>query len=80
MSKLFKVWIYKELVSQQVMNSPEVKKLLEETAAAIAVRAGEGYSYKVKSGYKRAHATVFPETPEAIRDNAENNTLLRALK
>jgi hypothetical protein len=49
-------------------------------ATRLARTAGEGYVAKLSGKPKRrAHASVFPNEKGAIRDNARNNTLIRAI-
>ena len=47
---------------------------------AIGKRAGTGYSVSVFTGVNRVNASVLTETPEAMRENLENNTLLKAVR
>lgn len=48
-------------------------------AQRIANAAGAGYEVSPRTGKKRHRASVITESYEAAKDNAENNTLLRAL-
>ena len=64
---------------RELLRSEEMQALLEEHAAAIAGRCGAGYSYDGHMTGGRAVASAYAETPEAIQDNLDNNTLLRAL-
>ena len=63
-----------------LMKSAEMKAVLAREAEKVKNRAGDGYGYEVKTGQKRAYANIYPDTPEAVNDNYENNTLLKALK
>ena len=65
---------------REMLKSPEMQALLLERANEIAARAGEGYTTDVFAGKTRANASVFANTPEAIRDNLDNDTLLKALR
>lgn len=65
---------------REMLQSPEMQSLLLERANEIAARAGEGYTTDVFVGKTRANASVFANTEEAMRDNMENNTLLKALR
>lgn len=51
--------------------------VLEEVAAQVATAAGAEYSTYV--GQSRANVSVVADTDEAIQDNLDNNTLLKAL-
>jgi len=71
-----------ELNSQGVrdlLRSQEVKADLEHRAAAIAARAGEGMEHDSRVGRARAHASVWTETPEAMRAEAQDRALTRAI-
>ena len=63
---------------REMLQSPEAESLVMEYATAIQSRAGDGYEASVIIGKYRARASVFAATPEARRDNYENNTLLKA--
>lgn len=57
---------------------PEVKKALKSRASRIAANAGDGYEARESTGRtRRARAVVVTATPEAMRDNSRNQTLLR---
>lgn len=71
------------------LNSDGVRELLQgpammaeclAQAQAIAGRAGGGYTVSTYTGATRVNASVMAETPEAIRDNLKNNTLLKAVR
>lgn len=63
-----------------VLKNETLREILEREADNRKARAGEGYETESKIGNTRALAMVYPETPEAKRDNSENNTLLRVMK
>lgn len=60
---------------------PAVMEHLHTEAEDMAARAGEGYetSIGVTGGRVRGRAQVVTATPEAMRDNAQNHTLMRVL-
>ncbi len=64
---------------RELLRSDEMQELLGEQAAEIAGRCGAGYSSDTYLTGGRAVASAFAESPEAIRDNLDNNTLLRSL-
>ncbi len=64
---------------RELLRSEEMQKLLEEQAEAVAGRCGAGYEHDTYLTGGRAVASAFTATPEAKRDNLENNTLLRGL-
>ena len=49
-------------------------------AQAIANRAGTGYTVSTYTGRSRVNASVGATSEEALRDNYENNTLLKAVR
>lgn len=65
---------------RELLQSPEIAAICQGQARAIAGRAGDGYSVTVYTGATRVNASVMTETPEAMRDNLKNNTLLKAVK
>lgn len=78
MAKKWKVWVEPSAV-YEVMNSAEVKAVLEDEANKIQARAGEGYEVTVQNGTKRASARVRAATPKAYYSNLKHNTLLKAM-
>lgn len=62
-----------------MMQSGEVVSLCERYARNVQSRCGPGYEVTTFVGKTRANASVHASTPEARRDNLENNTLLKAL-
>ena len=65
---------------RELLQSPEAMNVCMEYANRIQSRcpAGLGYETSVIVGKFRARASVFASTPEARRDNYQNNTLLKA--
>lgn len=63
-----------------MMKSEGMQKVLEKKASEIKNRCGEGYEQDIYVGRNRANAMVRAETYEAKKDNAENNTLLKAVR
>ena len=64
---------------QELLKSNEMHAILTEYAANVAQQAGAGYTFAVHEFHDRAGANVYPDTPEASRDNYENNTLLKVI-
>lgn len=62
----------------QLMQSPEMRSIIEAEASGIQGRAGEGYD--VRYGRDRVTAFVETGTAEAAQDNLDNNTLLKAVR
>lgn len=63
----------------ELMKSEEMQQVLDEKGAQVAAAAGEGYEHRTYPINWIAVSTVSAETREAVKDNLENNTLLRAL-
>jgi len=61
-----------------LLQSPEALNVVKDYAYEIQSRAGDGYEVTYMVGKNRANASVAAMTPEARRDNYENNTLLKA--
>lgn len=65
---------------EEIRRSPEVECVLQREVDSIAGRVGPGgYAHGVSSGRSRSRGYVVTTDYEAIRDNAKNHTLLRAL-
>ena len=64
----------------ELMKSAEMVGVLNEFALSVANRAGDGYGVSNIMSGDRAKTFVSAETDEAIEDNSENNTLLKALQ
>ena len=65
---------------EEVLKAEYMRRAVDEVAKQIQARAGDGYVASSTIGRKRALAMVYTDTPEAMRDNNQNNTLLKALK
>ena len=80
MSKPVKFWLDMDAFSEAVLKSEGMVKILQQEADTRKARAGEGYESSVSIGRRMAFAMVYTDTPEAMRDNSDNNTLLKVLK
>lgn len=65
---------------REMLKSQGVHSAIREKAQQIANNCGEGYAASSTVGRERALAAVYAETPEAKRDNLENNTILKAVR
>ena len=63
----------------ELMKSPEMQKILDDKGEQAARAAGTDYDKRTHLGDYTAITNVYPTTKEAAIDNAENNTLLKAL-
>ena len=65
---------------RELMKSAEMTAGLRSIVSGIAAGCGGGYSHDMKIMGTRAIASAFTDTAEAMKDNSENNTILRNLK
>ena len=65
---------------RQLLRSEDLGEKLERLAEEISGRCGEGYEHDRKLMPTRVIASVYTGTPEAKKDNLQNNTILRSLK
>lgn len=64
---------------KQIMQSAEMKAVLEETAQHIANSAEGDYKVDTMTGRTRANAEVSCGSVSTYYDNLKNNTLLKAM-
>ena len=64
----------------ELRKSPEMQAILKQYGSEKAAQAGVGYESDVHVFSKRAVAHVYADTPEAKRDNYENNTLIKVVQ
>lgn len=62
-----------------LLTSPEVQADLDRRAAAIAAAAGPGNAVQSRPSGNRGRATVYTESVEAKRAEAEDRALTRAI-
>lgn len=75
---MIKVELNHEAVGE-LLKSSEMQELVKSYADEIAKRAGEGYTSDTYNAGSRVIASAYTETEEAMEDNLENNTLLKAM-
>ena len=63
----------------ELLKSQEITDAVKEVAEQVAARAGDGYATDVYPAETRVIASVYTETKKAMKDNQENNTLLKAV-
>jgi len=63
-----------------LMKSPEMQNILVGKATKVRNRCGDGYEQDIHVGKNRANAMVYAATFKAKRDNAKNNTILKAVR
>mgnify|MGYP004698871909 FL=1 len=64
---------------KQIMQSAEMKAVLDETAQHIASGAEGEYKVDTITGRTRANAEVSCASAQTYYDNLKNNTLLKAM-
>ena len=64
---------------RELLQSPEMLALCTSHAESMAAELGSGYEVDAFIGHDRAHAIVKAVSAAAIRDNLENNTILKAV-
>lgn len=65
---------------RELLRSKEAAEVCKEQADKAQSRLGDGYIVTTYTGKGRVNASVYAESYAAKRDNAENNTILKALK
>lgn len=64
----------------QLLKSDTMRAVLEDASSDIARRCGEGYLYDSKMMGTRVISSVYTDSFEAMKDNLDNNTILRNLR
>jgi hypothetical protein len=64
---------------RELLKSPGIANECMSAAQSVRQRAGDGYEVQSRNYPERTGAAVVAATKEAIQDNLDNNTLLRAL-
>lgn len=65
---------------QEMLKSPEVAEMCMQRAASALSRCGDGYEMDSRTYPERRGAVVKAVTYKARKDNADNNTLLKAVQ
>lgn len=64
---------------RKILYSETLKSALLELGGDIQRGLGDGYSSKVFYGHDRVSVIVGADSKEAVNDNLQNNTLLKAV-
>lgn len=64
---------------RRLLRSQEMMNICTKYAFSAQNRLGDGYEVLYRTDKTRVVASIAAATPEAIRDNAKNNTILKAL-
>ena len=65
---------------RELMLSDEMTSGLESLAAAALAKLGEGYSMNTHKGQNRVNVEVSADTFAARKENATDNTILKAVQ
>lgn len=65
---------------RELLKSGEMRAICEEHANKAVSRLGEGYVASSMIMDTRVFSSVYAESYEAKKENAENNTILKALR
>lgn len=65
---------------REMLRSDELKAHLVERAEQASRNLGEGYEVTGYTGRGRVNASILAVSDEALADQLENNTILKALK
>lgn len=64
---------------QALLKSQEIVDALQSQADNIRAQLGDQYQTSQHIGKTRANVSVYTEDPDALQDNAANNTMLKAM-
>lgn len=78
MAQKYRVELIREGV-RELLQSAEIRAALEEAAAPAMAQLGDGYALDAYVGRNRVNVSISAETPEAIRENLRDNTILKAV-
>lgn len=65
---------------RELLRSAEARSVCESYADAALGRLGKGYGKNARTGKNRVNVEVAAESSEAVRENSENNTILKAVR
>lgn len=65
---------------RSLMQSAEMQSILKNKASDAVSRLGLGYDSDIYVGENRANAMVYADSFKARRDNAKNNSILKAVR
>jgi len=65
---------------RELLKSQEMQAVLTSKASGIRTRCGDGYNQDMHVGRNRANAMIWADTYDAMKDNSENNTILKAVR
>ena len=64
---------------KELLKSPKAEEICKEYANKAMMKLGSGYGVTTYKGQNRVNASVSAESAEAINENLNNNTILKAV-
>lgn len=64
---------------RELLRSKEVASYIEGIAREKKAALGEGYEVSTFTGRNRVNVSIYADTPAAMRDVMENNSLVKAV-
>ena len=64
---------------RELLQSSEMMAICQEYASNAVAQLGEGYEMSTHVGKSRVNASVIATTYQARKENAENNSILKAV-
>ncbi len=65
---------------RELLRSEELLACCKQLADGVCARCGAGYEVTTMTGKNRVNAQIAAATGAAVRDNMENNTILKAMR
>lgn len=65
---------------KSLLQSPEMMSICKQYASNAQAKLGDGYEVTTHTGKTRVNAQIKAETYKARKDNAKNNSILKALR
>lgn len=65
---------------KELLQSAEMMSICKQYADSAQSRLGEGYEVTTHTGKTRVNAQIEATTYQARKDNAKNNTILKAIR
>lgn len=65
---------------KSLLKSKEMMNICKNEALKIKNKCGEGYGYDTYVGNNRVNASVYTASIDAMKDNSNNNTLLKNMR
>lgn len=66
-------------IREQLLKSDEILAICQEIANDIVQKCGDGYETDTHKGKNRINVSIYASSKEAIQNNLDNNTLIKAI-